>query len=105
MSIVHVDGLALEGIVRDVYQCEYAGLCGMVFADNFEHRPIEAAILCLAKFGRTLAHNSDEYNAVANFLSNWRTIFEHPDENPQYTGELFVEELQKIVAMLRGEEQ
>ncbi len=102
MKMKHIDGSALEEIVRNVYGCEYAGLCGMAFSDNFEAHPLEAAILCLAKLGDGLEHGSDKYNKAADFLSIWRSVFEYPDEAEGYTAEQYIEELQQIVNLLRS---
>ena len=48
MRIDHGDAIVLEGIVRNVFSCERAGMGGYIDADHFESEPFDAALIALA---------------------------------------------------------
>lgn len=79
MIISHNDAITLERIVRRVYNCDRSGVSGMVDADYFDEKPIQAAVLVIAYlYARDMVQDPYLYD---EFLHKYETIFDYPDEN------------------------
>ena len=95
-SINHNDAIELEHIVRRVYDCDRGGVSGMVDADYFDDKPIQAAVLVVAYL---YAHNliQDPY-AFDEFLHKYETIFDYSEENDAKNEvRKYIDELRVIV--------
>ena len=78
-NINHNDAIELEQLVRRLYDCDRGGVSGMVDADYFDDKPIQAAVLVIAYlYARDLVSNPYEYD---EFLHKYETVFDYPDEN------------------------
>ena len=78
-TINHNDAIVLEHMVRSLYGCDRGGVSGMVDADYFDDKPIQAAVLIIAYlYAKDLVDNPYEYD---EFLHKYETIFDYPDEN------------------------
>lgn len=94
--INHNEAIELEHQVRRLYDCDRAGVSGMVDADNFEGNPIQAAVLVVAYIhAKGLELNSNQYD---EFLHKYEVIFNYPEENDA-SREVrnYIEELKSIV--------
>lgn len=102
MKIDHGQATDLEMRVRQVYECERSGLCGLVEAGVYENYPLEAAVLCVAKLGAVVNPKSVVYQKADAFIDKWRTIFRYPDENAEYTFEEYLKDLDGVIALLQA---
>lgn len=77
--ITHGEAIELESIVRRLFNCDRAGVSGLADADNFESRPMDAAVMVVSYIhARGLQYSETEYD---EFLCKYDTIFRYPDEN------------------------
>lgn len=77
--ISHGEAIELEHYVRKLFNCDRAGVSGLADADNFESRPMDAAIMVVSYiYAKGLEVTDHEYD---KFLSKYDTIFTYPDEN------------------------
>ena len=66
MRISHNHAIELEAVVRQVFNCDRAGMGGYIDADHFEHEPFDAALIALAP----LWHRGYPHE-IEDFLYNW----------------------------------
>lgn len=90
--ISHNDAIELEYLVRKLYNCDRAGVSGLADADNFESRPMDAAVMIISFIhAKGLQSSETQYD---EFLSKYDRVFSYPDENdaahevPNYIAEL-----------------
>ncbi len=77
--ITHSEAIELEHQVRRLFKCDRAGVSGLADADNFEPRPMDAAVMVVSYIhAKGLQYSETEYD---EFLSKYSTIFKYPDEN------------------------
>lgn len=77
--IKHNDAIALEHQVRRLFKCDRAGVSGLADADNFESRPMDAAVMVMSYIhAKGLQSSETQYD---EFLCKYDTIFSYPDEN------------------------
>lgn len=77
--IKHNDAIALEHQVRRLFKCDRAGVSGLADADNFESRPMDAAVMVMSYiYAKGLQSSETQYD---EFLCKYDTIFSYPDEN------------------------
>lgn len=75
----HMNAIELEHQVQRLLGCDRGGVSGLVDADNFESRPLDAAVLVVSYIhSKDLAVSETQYD---EFLHRYRTIFEYPEEN------------------------
>ncbi len=101
MKISHGAASCLETIVRGIVKCDRYGICGLVDADIYESNPIEAAVMSVA-FLYKRSVGDDVEDKVAAFFRKWRIVFDHPDDNQEYTEGMYIEELKSIIDLLKG---
>ncbi|MCM1315233.1 MAG: hypothetical protein NC244_07700 [Alistipes senegalensis] len=101
MKIEHFNGVTLEHIVSSVFSCDRGGLGGIVDSDIFEHKPLLAAYLVIAKL-----YNSTEFQdkQIETFINKWETIFEYPLENEEHSFKEYADELRKLIKTLKQED-
>ncbi|MBQ7574463.1 MAG: hypothetical protein IJT23_09400 [Clostridia bacterium] len=94
--INHGDAIRLESIVRRLFKCDRAGVSGLADADNFESRPMDAAIMVVSYIhAHGLQSSEKQYD---EFLCKYDNIFTYPDENDTDNEvENYIEELTTIV--------
>lgn len=94
--IRHSDAIILEGEVRRLFKCDRAGVSGLADADNFESRPMDAAIMVVSYIhAKGLQSSETQFD---EFLSKYDTIFTYPDENDAKNKvEQYIAELVQIV--------
>lgn len=94
--IKHADAITLEYHVRRLFKCDRAGVSGLADADNFESRPMDAAIMVVSYIhAKGLQSSETQYD---EFLSKYDTIFTYPDENDaEHKVQNYIEELAQIV--------
>ena len=91
--IQHSDAIILESIVRRLFNCDRAGVSGLADADNFESRPMDAAVMVVSYIhAKGLQISEMQYD---EFLCKYDTIFNYPDENDA------ANEVQNYIAELR----
>lgn len=99
-SINHNDAIELEYIVRNVYGCDRGGVSGMVDADYFDDKPIQAAVLIVAYlYAKEMISDANLYD---EFLHRYEMIFDYPEEN-NADNEVrnYIEDLKKITKDIR----
>lgn len=102
MDMAHFDGVELEHTVLDIYQKDHSGAFGgFITADHFERDPFLAAVLALAPLYYKNSNENIE-KKLGDFLSKWKTIFDYPDENKQYTFEMYSKELEEIISIIKS---
>ena len=94
--IKHNDAIALEQEVRRLFKCDRAGVSGLADADNFESRPMDAAVMVVsyihAKGLQSCETQFDE------FLCKYDAIFTYPEENDAANEiDNYIKELAEIV--------
>ncbi|WP_206458298.1 hypothetical protein [Anaerovorax sp. IOR16] len=94
--INHSDAIELEHQVRRMFNCDRSGVSGLADADNFESRPMDAAVMVVSYIhAKGLHHSETQYD---EFLSKYDTIFSYPDENDaDHEVGNFIGELTEIV--------
>lgn len=99
MNISHIEAYEIETLVSKATNCNKSELGGIVSADWFEKRPFDAAIICITKLHRKDLSQSqiDEVNA---FINTWKTAFDYPDENLNYTATMYINELKNLIDRL-----
>lgn len=96
--IQHGDAVSLELIVRRLFKCDREGVSGLADADNFEYRPMDAAVMIVSYiYAKELDTDEKKYH---KFLDKYDTIFNYPDEN-NAANEVknYITELERIVDM------
>lgn len=77
--IQHSDAIELEHQVRRLFKCDRAGVSGLADADNFESRPMDAAVMVVSYIhAKGLQSSETQYD---EFLCKYDSIFTYPDEN------------------------
>jgi len=94
MRISHSDAIVLEGIVRNVFNCDRAGMGGYIDADHFESEPFDAALIALAP----LWQKADFYE-IEDFLFKWEYELRKNEDNRVNVG-AFINELDNMVTIL-----
>ena len=62
-----------------MFKCNRAGISGLADADNFESRPMDAAVMVVSYIhAKGLQFSETQYD---EFLCKYETIFRYPDEN------------------------
>ena len=90
--IQHSDAIELEHQVRRLFKCDRAGVSGLADADNFESRPMDAAVMVVSYIHAKGEKQYDE------FLCKYDSIFTYPDENDaEHEVENYIEELTAII--------
>jgi hypothetical protein len=94
--INHNDAIELEYLVRRLFKCDRAGVSGLADADNFESRPMEAAVMVVSYIhAKGLQSSETQYD---EFLSKYDTIFTYPEENDADNEvQNYIEELTSII--------
>jgi len=94
--IQHSDAIALEHQVRRLFKCDRTGVSGLADADNFESRPMDAAVMVVSYVhAKGLQSSETQYD---EFLSKYDTIFTYPDENDaEQEVQNYIDELTKII--------
>ena len=78
-GINHNDAVALEFLIRKLYNCGRTGVSGLADADHFATHPMDAAIMVVSYiYARGLQKSDTEYD---EFLFKYDTIFNYPEEN------------------------
>mgnify|MGYP004609039619 FL=1 len=96
MTVTHQDGIDLEYIVCDAYDKQEFQMGGINNADVYERYPYLAAVICISR----LITKQNEHVAD-HFVNTWKTVFEYPDENHEYTFEQYAKELRELVNKLK----
>lgn len=63
MKVTHNDGVTLEHIVSNLYDCNQGGMGGIIDASHFERNPFHAALICISKLYSGMF---DDYNGLIN---------------------------------------
>ena len=94
--IKHNDAIALEHQVRRLFKCERAGVSGLADADNFESRPMDAAVMVVSYIhAKGLQCSETQYD---EFLHKYDIIFTYPDENnAEQEVQNYIDELTGII--------
>ncbi len=94
--ITHSDAIVLESEVRRLFNCDRAGVSGLADADNFESRPMDAAVMVVSYiYAKELQSNETQFD---EFLSKYDTIFRYPEENDaEHEVGNYIKELSKII--------
>lgn len=95
--IQHSDAIELEHQVRRLFKCDRAGVSGLADADNFESRPMDAAVMVVSYIhAKGLQSSETQYDEF--FLCKYDSIFTYPDENDaEHEVENYIEELTAII--------
>lgn len=102
MKISHADAVDLEWIVRKVYNSDRLSFGGMIDASKFEDKPFMAAVLALAPlYYKKQKPCKEVEEKLSNFFDTWGTVFKHPNENTEYTFEMYRKELKDIISFMR----
>ena len=99
MNISHIEAYEIETLVSKAMNCNKSELGGIVSADWFEKRPFDAAIICITKLYRKDLSQS-QINEVNDFINTWKTVFDYPDENLNYTVAVYINELKNLINQL-----
>lgn len=94
--IQHSDAIELEHQVRRLFKCDRAGVSGLAYADNFESRPMDAAVMVVSYIhAKGLQSSETQYD---EFLCKYYSIFTYLDENDaEHEVENYIEELTAII--------
>lgn len=77
--INHNDAIELEHQVRRLFKCDRAGVSGLADADNFESRPMDAAVMVVSYIhAKGLQSSETQYD---EFLCKYDVIFVMPESN------------------------
>ena len=96
MKVTHNDGVTLEHIVSNLYDCNQGGLGGIIDASHFERNPFHAALICISKLYSGMFDDK-----IDQFACTWETVFNYPDENQGYTIEQYITELRELISILK----
>lgn len=78
-KISHNDAIELEHLVCRLFNCDRVGVSGLADADNFESRPMDAAVMVVSFIhAKGLQSSETQYDS---FLCKYDAIFNYPDEN------------------------
>ena len=95
-NIKHNDAMALEHIVRKLYDCDRSGVSGLADADHFESSPFDAAVMVVSFI--YAKHLQLDQNRYDEFLGKYNTIFKYPNENDANSHvQNYISELENIV--------
>ena len=89
MKVTHNDGVTLEHIVSNLYDCNQD-------ASHFERNPFHAALICISKLYSGMFDDK-----IDQFACTWETVFNYPDENQGYTIEQYITELRELISILK----
>ena len=96
MSMVnHMDAIALEHLIRRVYNCDRFGVMGIANADYLERNPLDAAIVIFAPLYR----EQNEIDNIDTFIEQYSCIFKFPSDYT-YNAEIvenYIEGLRRLV--------
>lgn len=85
------DAIALEHQVRRLFKCDWAGVSGLVDADNFESRPMVVSYI----HAKGLQSSETQYD---EFLCKYDTIFTYPNKsNAEQEVQNYIDELMGII--------
>ena len=96
MKVTHNDGVTLEHIVSNLYDCNQGGRGGIIDASHFERNPFHAALICISKLYSGMFDDK-----IDQFACTWETVFNYPDENQGYTIEQYITELRELISILK----
>lgn len=96
MKVTHNDGVTLEHIVSNLYDCNQGGIGGIIDASHFERNPFHAALICISKLYSGMFDDK-----IDQFACTWETVFNYPDENQGYTIEQYITELRELISILK----
>lgn len=96
MKVTHNDGVTLEHIVSNLYDCNQGGMGGIIDASHFERNPFHAALICISKLYSGMFDDK-----IDQFACTWGTVFNYPDENQGYTIEQYIRELRELISILK----
>lgn len=94
MRIDHSDAIVLEGIVRNVFSCERAGMGGYIDADHFELEPFDAALIALAPLWKRA-----DFHEIEDFLFKWEQILRN-EGNENIDINLYIKEFDNLTSKL-----
>ena len=94
--INHNDAIELEYQVRRLFKCDRVGVSGLADADNFESRPMDAAVMVVSYIhAKGLQSSETQYD---EFLCKYDSIFTYPDENDaDHEVQNYIDELTSII--------
>jgi hypothetical protein len=95
MRIDHGDAIVLEGIVRNVFSCERAGMGGYIDADHFESEPYDAALIALAPLWKRT-----DFHEIEDFLFKWEQVLRNNEGNENIDINLYIKELDNLTGKL-----
>lgn len=91
--ITHDRAVQLEHQVKRLYKCDRAGVSGLVDADYFERKPLQAAVLVIAYiYAHGLEDSKLQYD---EFLTKYEGLFETTPTDEQV--DEYVTEIKAIV--------
>ncbi len=96
MIITHNDAIILEHIVSNLYNCNQGGMGGIIEASHFERNPFHAALISISKLYKGLHDDK-----IDDFVCTWETVFNYPNENPNYTIEQYIKDLRTLISILK----
>ena len=96
MKVTHNDGVTLEHIVSNLYDCNQGGMGGIIDASHFERNPFHASLICISKLYSVMFDDK-----IDQFACTWETVFNYPDENQGYTIEQYITELRELISILK----
>ncbi len=96
MILDQQDAIALEYILRKLYNCERGGFGGFINSDHFARKPVDAALIALAHI-----YKGKKDEDIGDFLSKWEAFFDYPEDNSEFNVEMYINELSKIVETLK----
>lgn len=96
MKVTHNDGVTLEHIVSNLYDCNQGGMGGIIDASHFERNPFHAALICISKLYSGMFDDK-----IDQFACTWETVFNYPDENQGYMIEQYITELRELISILK----
>ena len=100
MKLPQKYAIQIEFIVSGVCNCGPEGLCGLVSADTYSKRPLEAAIECITFLSPKNA--SDELcEYVSSFFTDWVEKFDQCNDDIDCVCRSYIEALSDLVNKLR----
>lgn len=98
MQMSHYDGVILEHIVSGVFSCDRGDMGGIVNSDVFEHDPLLASYLIIARLYKKSQFQEDH---IGDFINKWESVFKYPDTNQKYTFKEYTDELNGLIVALK----